>query len=136
MIDIKLIRENPEIVKENIRRKFQNSKIPLVDEVRKLDEEWRELKSNADDLRHGRNTISEQINQAKKDKDEKKAKEFLKLLTKKYKKVEKEAKEGKDSQHYYNWFSRAMKIGIPEDPGFTCDYNGVVYTIVELSLEE
>ena len=61
MIDIKLIRENPELVKENIKKKFQEDKLPLVDEVKKLDEEYRALKSKADDLRNQRNVLSKQI---------------------------------------------------------------------------
>lgn len=68
MIDIKLIRENSELVKENIKRKFQNEKILLVDKVRKLDEEWRKEKFNEDKLRAERNKISNEINQAKKNK--------------------------------------------------------------------
>lgn len=78
MIDIKLIRENPEIVKENIKKKFQNEKLVLVDEVRKFDSEWRNLKYKEDNLRSERNMISEQINQAKKKKDEKKSDELIK----------------------------------------------------------
>jgi seryl-tRNA synthetase len=66
MLDIKLIRENPSLIKENIKRKFQNEKIHLVDKIIKLDEEWRDLKKELDNLRHERNSISEQINQAKK----------------------------------------------------------------------
>src|SRR3989338_9136583 len=78
MIDIKLIREHPELVKKNIEKKFQQEKLPLVDKVRKLDVKWRELKTEADSLRAERNKISEDINQAKKAKDEKKAQELLK----------------------------------------------------------
>jgi len=78
MIDIKLIRENPELVKENIKKKFQDEKLPLVDKVRKLDEEWRKARLEADKLRAERNKISEEINQAKKKKDEKKASELIK----------------------------------------------------------
>ncbi len=66
MLDIKLIRENPELVKGNIKRKFQNEKIPLVDKVRKLDEKWRKIKYEEDNLRSKRNKISEEINQIKK----------------------------------------------------------------------
>lgn len=77
MIDIKLIRENPKLVKENIKRKSQTEKLVLVDKVIKLDENWRAVKFEADNLRKNRNVISEQINQAKKNKDEKKAKEFI-----------------------------------------------------------
>ncbi len=61
MLDIKFIRENPEKVKENIKRKFQNHKLPLVDEVIKLDEEYRTIKTKADTLRNERNEISDNI---------------------------------------------------------------------------
>ena len=77
MIDIKLIRENPELVEKNIKRKGQNEKLVLLDKIIKLDENWRAVKFEADNLRKNRNVISEQINQAKKNKDEKKAKEFI-----------------------------------------------------------
>ena len=61
MIDIKLIRENPELVKENIRKKFQDEKLVLVDEVKALDEEYRALRTKADELRSQRNAASKQI---------------------------------------------------------------------------
>ena len=61
MIDIKLIRENPELVKENIKKKFQDKKLPLVDEVIALDLEIRTLKQNGDALRQERNASSQQI---------------------------------------------------------------------------
>ena len=61
MIDIKLIRENPELVKENIKKKFQDEKLPLVDEVAQLDKEFRDAKTHGDELRSQRNSISKQI---------------------------------------------------------------------------
>ncbi|MBO4623488.1 MAG: serine--tRNA ligase [Bacilli bacterium] len=61
MIDIKLIRTNPELVKENIRKKFQDEKLPLVDEVINLDLEVRNLKASGDALRSERNQSSSQI---------------------------------------------------------------------------
>ena len=61
MIDIKLIRTNPDLVKENIKKKFQDQKLVLVDEVVKLDQEYREAKTKADGLRSQRNSISKQI---------------------------------------------------------------------------
>ena len=61
MIDIKFLRENPDVVKENIRRKFQDEKLPLVDEVIALDAEIRKAKQEADDLRANRNKISNEI---------------------------------------------------------------------------
>ena len=66
MLDIKLIRENRGLVKENLKKKFQESKLPLVDEVRELDEKWRKLKADSDMLRAERNTVSKQVSEAKK----------------------------------------------------------------------
>ena len=71
MLDIKFIRENPEIVKENIKKKFQDQKLPLVDEVIELDAQRRAAIVEADQLRSNRNALSKQIGmlmgQAKKD---------------------------------------------------------------------
>ena len=61
MIDIKFLRENPDIVKENIKKKFQDEKLPLVDEVIVLDEEVRKAKQEGDNLRAARNNISKEI---------------------------------------------------------------------------
>ena len=61
MLDIKFVRENPEIVKENIKKKFKDSKLPLVDEVIALDEQKRAAISEASDLRANRNKISREI---------------------------------------------------------------------------
>ena len=61
MIDIRFLRENPEIVKQNIRNKFQDRKLPLVDEVIALDQQSRAAKQEADDLRAKRNAISKEI---------------------------------------------------------------------------
>ena len=61
MIDINLIRTNPELVKENIKKKFQDQKLPLVDEVVNLDKENRSLKQEMDDLRASRNKLSAEV---------------------------------------------------------------------------
>ncbi len=61
MIDIKFLRENPEVVKENIRKKFQEHKLPLVDEVIELDEQARKTQQEADEIRANRNKLSKQI---------------------------------------------------------------------------
>ena len=61
MLDIKFVRENPDIVKQNIKNKFQDAKLPLVDEVIELDRESRSAKQEADGLRAERNKISKQI---------------------------------------------------------------------------
>ena len=100
MIDIKLIRENPEVVKENIKKKFQDQKLPLVDKVIKLDEKWRALKLKSDKLRAERNKTSEEINSLmkKKQKDEaqkliKKAREIAEDIEKSEKETEKYKKK-------------------------------------------
>ena len=61
MLDIKFIRENPELVKENIKKKFKDHKLPLVDEVLRLDEEKRAANSKANELRALRNKVSKEI---------------------------------------------------------------------------
>ncbi len=71
MLDIKFVRENPEIVKENIKKKFQDAKLPLVDEVIELDKQYRAAMTEANDLRAKRNALSKMVGQlmaqAKKD---------------------------------------------------------------------
>ena len=71
MLDIRFVRENPDLVKENIRKKFQNAKLPLVDEAIALDAEKRAAESEANELRASRNALSKKIGmlmgQAKKD---------------------------------------------------------------------
>ena len=61
MIDIKFLRENPDVVKENIKKKFQDSKLPLVDEVIELDKEARAAQQEADALRANKNKIAKEI---------------------------------------------------------------------------
>ena len=61
MLDIKLVRNNPELVKENIRKKFQDEKLVMVDEVVAMDKEWREDHTRGDVLRNQRNVLSKQI---------------------------------------------------------------------------
>lgn len=68
MIDIKLIRETPEIVKENIKKKDQKEKLVLVDKIREKDIEWRNNKVRIDKLRHERNKVSKEISEAIKSK--------------------------------------------------------------------
>ena len=69
MLDIKFVRENPEIVKENIKKKFQNKKLPLVDEVIALDSEIRRLKQEGDALRQERNASSQAIGKLMREKN-------------------------------------------------------------------
>ena len=82
MLDIKFVRENPDIVKENIKKKFQDNKLPMVDEVIELDKEVREIQQEADGLRAKKNTIAKQIGalmaQGKKEEAEEVKKEVAK----------------------------------------------------------
>ena len=103
MIDIKSIRENKDIVKENIKKKFQEKKLPLVDEVYELDIEYRETKKKGDDLRALKNSKSASIGNLMRDKkieEANKVKEEvskysteIEELTKKEEELEKEIKE-------------------------------------------
>ena len=61
MIDIKFLRENPDKVKENIKKKFQEHKLVLVDEIIEIDQKYREIKLNGDNLRNQRKSLSSQI---------------------------------------------------------------------------
>ncbi len=61
MIDIKFLKENPDVVKENIKKKFQDDKLPLVDEVLEITNEYSKVRQEADDLRNKRNVISKEI---------------------------------------------------------------------------
>ena len=93
MIDIKLIREQPDLVKENIRKKFQDNKISFVDEILVYDAQVRELMADAQTLRHRRNKLSEEINMLKKEKkDASSVLEEVKSIPQKIKDVE-------DKQH-------------------------------------
>src|SRR3989344_3824811 len=66
MIDLDLIRNNPKLVKDNIKKKFQHDKLPLVDEIVAKDKGWRASKQEADELRAKRNRLSKEINERKK----------------------------------------------------------------------
>ncbi|MCI6763606.1 MAG: serine--tRNA ligase [Bacilli bacterium] len=80
MIDIKLIRENRELVKENIKKKFQDEKLPLVDEVFELDKEVREAKLKGDNLRSEKNNLSKSIGTLMKDGKKDEAEELKKKI--------------------------------------------------------
>ena len=108
MIDIKFLRENPDLVKENIRKKFQNSKICLVDEVLDLDKKNRQAKFKGDELRAQRKSISNEIGNlmknGKKDEAEK--------IKKEVEQINKELEENEKLENTYSEEinSRMMKI--------------------------
>ncbi len=96
MIDINIIRTNRELVKENIKKKYQDEKIPLVDEVYELDKKIRVLKTNGDELRKKRNDISSEIGllmREKKIEEGNKKKQEVVEINKKLESIEKEEEE-------------------------------------------
>ena len=93
MLDIKFVRENPEKVKENIRKKFQDQKLVLVDEVIDIDKKIRELKAKGDELRSNRNKLSDEIGvlfREKKVEDANKNKETVKKINSELEVLEKD----------------------------------------------
>ena len=88
MLDIKFLRENPEIVKQNIRNKFQDSKLPLVDQVIELDKKNREIKQEVESLRAERNKISKMIGGLMKEGKKEEAEEAKKKVTANAQRVE------------------------------------------------
>ncbi|MDE6584554.1 MAG: serine--tRNA ligase [Anaeroplasmataceae bacterium] len=81
MLDIKFIRENPEVVKENIKKKFQDAKLPLVDEVIELDKKIRALKQEGETLRASRNDLSKKIGMFMKEKNIEEANKVKAIVT-------------------------------------------------------
>ena len=103
MIDIKFLRENPDIVKENIKKKFQDSKLPLVDEVIELDAQSRKIKGQADELRAQRNKYSKEIGKLFGQGKREEAEEMKKLVTEKGEELANlEAKEAELSEKVTN----------------------------------
>ena len=96
MIDIKLIRENKDLVKENIKKKFQDEKLPLVDEVYDMDIEFRKLKTEADEARSKVNNLSKEIGNLMRNKDVEsanKVKEEVAIIKNKIPELEKKEEE-------------------------------------------
>ena len=108
MIDIKFLRENPDVVKENIKKKFQNHKLVLVDEVLELDKKNREAKLNGDNLRNQRKTLSNQIGSLMKNGEKMQAEEIKRQVQEINEKLEKnEALENELAEEIK---TRMMKI--------------------------
>lgn len=98
MIDIRLLRENKELIKENIKKKFQDQKLELVDKILEIDEKWKKEKLQGDKLRHERNKISEEINKLKKQKNEKEAKKLIDKAKEFPEKISKNEEKSKELQ--------------------------------------
>jgi seryl-tRNA synthetase len=87
MLDIKFVRENPEIVKENIKKKFQDQKLPLVDEVIEIDTKIRALKVEDENLKALRNTLSKQIGQLMREKKVEESNKIKEIVAKSNKRI-------------------------------------------------
>ena len=117
MIDIKLLRENPELVKENIKKKFQDEKLVLVDEVIELDEKLRSFKTEGDNLRSERNKTSKEIGalmgQGKKDEAEE-AKAHVKEINDKLTDIEAKTEEyGKEVKQRMQVIPQIIDDSVP-----------------------
>ena len=99
MLDIKFLRANPEIVKQNIKNKFQDSKLPLVDEVIELDLRNREIKQEVEALRAEKNKVSKQIGALMAQGKKEEAEEVKKQVTASADRIE-ELSERKDQNNY------------------------------------
>ena len=96
MLDIRFLRENPDVVRQNIKNKFQDSKLPLVDEVIELDKRNREIKQEVEALRADRNKISKMIGGLMKEGKREEAEEAKKQVTANAETVEKLSAEEKE----------------------------------------
>ena len=96
MLDIKFLRENPEVVKQNIKNKFQDSKLPMVDEVIELDAKNREIKQEVEGLRASRNQISKQIGACMAQGKREEAEELKRQVSANAQRVEELSKEEKE----------------------------------------
>ena len=110
MIDIRLIRENPELVKENIKKKFQDEKLELVDKVKALDEEFRAKKTKGDELRGEKNKISKEIGAYMAKGEKKKAEEVKEKVVK----INQELADLEESENNLEKEIREMMILIPQ----------------------
>ena len=96
MLDIKFVRNNPEVVKQNIKNKFQDDKLPLVDEVIELDQRNREIKQEVEALRADKNQISKQIGACMAQGKKEGAEELKKKVQENAERVEALSKEEKE----------------------------------------
>ncbi|MBW2973450.1 serine--tRNA ligase [Candidatus Woesearchaeota archaeon] len=120
MFDINLVREKPKLVKENLKKRYDNELIPLVDDLLKKDKQWKKLKKENDDLRARRNELSLKINQLKKQgkKADKEIKEASKI-PKKLKELDEKLKKIEYGIHHYlmdlpNMLDPSVPIGADE----------------------
>jgi len=125
MLDIKFVRENPEAVKENIRKKFQDAKLPLVDEVIELDKKNREIKAEVESLRANHNKLSKQIGalmaQGKKEEAEAIKAEIAKETGRIAELSEEEKKVEEDLLHKMMLIPNIIDPSVPIGPDDSCN---------------
>ena len=115
MIDINLIRTNPELVKENIRKKFQDHKLHLVDDVLEMDKKNRELKQQGDNLRSMKNRLSAEIGACMKVKDIEKANKYKAEVVENNKKIEEIEREQEEIEQKINTAMKSIPNIIADD---------------------
>ncbi|MBT5272852.1 serine--tRNA ligase [Candidatus Woesearchaeota archaeon] len=132
MIDIKLIRENPEIVKNDLRKRKDSDKLKWVDQLVKKDKDWRSLQFKVQDLKKEKNQQSIEVGKAKKAKNEKKAAEHLKkipTIDKKIEKIEFEQQKLRDDINHYlmrlpNILHESVPQGDSDEENQTAEHHG------------
>ena len=113
MLDIKFVRSNPEVVKQNIKNKFQDSKLPLVDEVLELDQKNREIKGEVEALRAEKNKTSKQIGAMMAQGKKEEAEELKRKVTESADKMEAlsaEEKEVEEKVKMWNWSALVSRL--------------------------
>ena len=122
MLDIRFVRENPEVVKENIKNKFQDSKLPLVDEVIDLDKRNREIKQEVEGLRAERNKISKMIGGLMKEGKREEAEEAKKKVTANAQRVESLSAEEKEVEEKIKKIVQMALEEVNEDADEVIEY--------------
>ena len=112
MLDIKFLRANPEIVKQNIKNKFQDSKLPLVDEVIELDLRNREIKQEVEALRAEKNKVSKQIGALMAQGKKEEAEEVKKRIAEDGQKIEQLSVEEKEVEEKIKRFKKPIKVAV------------------------
>ena len=121
MLDIKFVRNNPDVVKENIKKKFQDEKLPLVDEVLELDQKNREIKQEVEALRADRNKISKEIGACMAQGKKEEAEELKKKVQENADRVESLSAEEKG----FPLCAAAHRAALIEETGWTGGKGGV-----------
>jgi len=130
MLEIKFIREHPDVVKKDLKKRDDSEKLKWIDEILKLDDEWRKLKGEADELRSRRNSLSMEINKLKKEKkDASKVIKEAQDIPKKIENIEKKVAEKEEKIKYYlmrlpNILHESVPVGKSSDDNVVVKISG------------